>query len=192
MLKFIKQCIKDTGYFMSAETKNIESHMNYFLCLYKTKQGEYKKFEGFYNKTDVYTLSKKHEMNLIGVFSEETFENKIHKYIESYDSFDECRKHIIIPPVQYKVDRFLEGYMKAVVQSVYNIQIDGVSIIDVDIILNPTGLISVSFIIDNTLYKPLKGFIGEPINVSSYRGKHLMLVMEFNKILLASDVINKI
>lgn len=185
MKDFIDACLVKAEVKYLAKRVHIVSSLDYYKVTFKDKYDRYRKFEAFYNDTDIFALSSNTKM-IGGSRDEEVisnFQDKVLGCVNDYPSFEECNKNSIQNISQSKIDSFLLRIRKELVKGIYNISVPNVIIDFVDVTLKPTFLVIIRYRVNGVFMLPLKGFIGEPIICKELNSSSFEFCGEVNNLL---------
>lgn len=185
MKEFIEKCIKDLGVQLYAERKFIESYLDFYQFLIKDKTGTYRFLEVFFNDTDIFCRNIPKEQVMIGSGSfEESLESKLVNSMGIGSSFKDCRTMMIDNVNELKIKKFLEVFQRKLIQSIFNIYIDGIDIVNVKFVFKPVAVIVIELKDRGVYVPPLKMFLGSKCSKDGIKSIGINLFIdELNTIL---------
>lgn len=171
-MKFIiDACVKNYGIKYLSERKLIESDLDLYSIIFKSKNDECCKLELFFNGTDVFRTKRKRDFNELSTSnsftdrSDSSLVNKILNSIEIYPTLAEARTNMLPNPSEPSLSKYFCKFKENIQELTLRVSIPGITIHSVNFYFKPTLSLVLIYCVNGIVRNPLVIFIGKPIEI---------------------------
>lgn len=185
MKDLIDVCLARANVKYLSKQVHIISSLNYYKVVFQDRYGSYRKFEAFYNDTDIFSNTNNRKLlqadNKVSFDCD--FSDRVLSSITDHSSFADCNDCSIQDVSQGKIDSFLLRIRRELVQGIYCISIPEVTIDFVDLVMKPTCVVIIRYRVNGLFMQPIRVFLGDILHRNEFYWVSTDFCLEINKLL---------